>query len=99
MNTSVAGSVLPADVDEAESTRLIDRWIVPDPHRPGADEVVVREYGVPVYALVAYYLGAGQDVERAAHDCHLSAETVQAAVAYYRRHRTAIEGRIAADAA
>jgi uncharacterized protein (DUF433 family) len=96
---STTSGARPGDVSDSESDLLVVRWIEPHPHRPGSAEVVIRDSKIPVYALVAYYLGSGEDVERVARDYRVPVEAAQAALAYYRRHRAVIEDRIAANAA
>ena len=78
------------------SEDLIERWIEPSPYRPCADEARLREYGVAVWALVGYFQAVG-DLHRVAEDYDLPVEAVQAALAYFERHRPAIAARIAAN--
>lgn len=78
---------------------LIVRYIEPNPHKPGADEVRLIGYGVSVWALIAYLRAAGGDLQRAATAYALPIEAVGAAVAYYEQHRAIIDTRIAANAA
>jgi uncharacterized protein (DUF433 family) len=78
--------------------RLIARWIEPSPYLPGVDEARIRETGVPVWALIGYLPAVGDDPARVAHDYELPVEAVQAALAYYRKHRPAIDARLAQNA-
>lgn len=78
---------------------LIERWIEPNPHRPGRDEARLRDYGVSIWALVGYWEAVGRDLARVAHDYRLPEEAVRAALAYYRRSRAVIDARIEANAA
>ena len=77
---------------------LIERYIGPNPHRPGVEHAV-EEGGVSVWALVAHWRRVGENVRQVAADYDLPTEAVKAALAYYRRHAAAIEARIAANAA
>jgi uncharacterized protein (DUF433 family) len=81
------------------ATELIDRYIVPNPHIPGEDEVRIIGYGVPVWALIGHFKAVNQDRALVAHDYALPLEAVDAALAYYQRHRAVIDARIAANAA
>uniref|UniRef100_A0A7C3APJ3 DUF433 domain-containing protein n=1 Tax=Thermorudis sp. TaxID=1969470 RepID=A0A7C3APJ3_9BACT len=75
----------------------IERWIEPDPYRPGAQDARVREYGVAVWALIGHLQAVGGNLQRVAADYELPLEAVQAAVAYYQHHREVISARIAAN--
>jgi len=78
----------------------IARWIALDPLRPWPAEARIRDFGVPVWALIGHYRYAtGHDVERVATDYELPLEAVEAALAYYGRHQAEIDARLAANAA
>lgn len=83
----------------AEEDALIREYVEENPYHPGPADVRLRWAAVPVWALVNYWRAAEGDPERVARDYHLSAEAVQAALAYYRRHEAVIAARIAANAA
>ncbi len=76
---------------------LIARYIEQDPHRPGLDRARLKEYAVPVWALIGYLHTPGADVERVAADYDVPLEAAQAALAYYRRHQAPIDAWIAAN--
>ena len=78
---------------------LIEKWIEPNPNRPGAFDVRLKEYCVPVWALVGFFRGMDGDISRVATAYDLPLEAVQAAVAYYERHTEIIDARIAANLA
>lgn len=78
---------------------LIAQYIVPDPHKPQVEEARVNEHGVSVWAIIGHLDGEGGDIARTAHDYGISAEAVKAARAYYRRHKCAIDTRLAANVA
>jgi uncharacterized protein (DUF433 family) len=82
----------------ADEEKLIAKWIEPNPHRPGADEVRIKDYGMSVWAIVGY-LDAGTDEELAAiaRGFRVPIEVVRAAVAYYRRHKDVLDNRLAAN--
>lgn len=77
---------------------LIEKYIVEDPHRPGAAGARVVEYDVPVWALIGYLRAAKGDVWRVATDYGISVDAVRAAEAYYQRHRAALDARLTANA-
>ena len=79
--------------------RLIDAFITLDPALPGVEEARVVGYGVPVWALVAHWQATGGNPDEVARDYGLPREAVDAAFAYYRRHKDALGVRIAANAA
>ena len=74
---------------------LIERYIEQDAARLGANGARLRDYGVSVWALIAYLQAAGGNIERVAADYHLPREAMEAALAYYRQHRAIVDGRIA----
>ena len=78
---------------------LIDRWIEPDRLRPGADEARLRQHGMHVWALVGHYQAIGGDAAQVARDYRLPVEAVEAALAYYQKHKCLIDARLAANAA
>jgi uncharacterized protein (DUF433 family) len=73
---------------------LIDKYIEPNRDRPGAAEARVVKYGVPVWALVGHLEAVHGDVAQVAHDYRLPLESVEAALAYYRRHKILIDDRL-----
>jgi uncharacterized protein (DUF433 family) len=78
---------------------MIQFYIEPNPWRPGVEEARLAKLGVPVWALVAHFHALADDAEQVARDYDLRPEALQAALAYYRRNKAAIEARIAANAA
>ena len=70
-----------------------------DPSKPGVADARTVEGGVPVWALIGHYLATGQDAAVVAKSYRLSLNTVQAALAYYQRHRAVIDARLEANAA
>ncbi len=76
---------------------LIARHIEANPNRPGADEVRLAERKVSVWAIIGDYLAADGDIEQVVKDYAVSREAVEAALAYYRRHKTIIDNRLAAN--
>lgn len=82
---------------------LIARYIEPNPHKSGVAEVwVVGAEGhvVPIWAIIGHYLLAvNQDADQVAFNYDMPREAIDAALAYYRRHKCAIDARIEANAA
>ena len=76
---------------------LITRYIELDPHRPELARARLKEYAVPVWALIGYLRTPGADLERVAADYEVPLAAVQAALAYYRRHPAPIDAWIAAN--
>jgi uncharacterized protein (DUF433 family) len=76
---------------------LIEEDIQQTPHKRGPADVRLRDYCVPLWTLIGYWKAAQGDVERVAADYEVPAIAVEAAVAYYKRIKAVIEGRIAAN--
>jgi uncharacterized protein (DUF433 family) len=77
-----------------EHSALIEREIESDPRRPGPANARLRRSGVPVWAIVGYYLEVAQGDEPAvARAYDVSPEAVRAAVQFYDRHRAEIDAR------
>jgi uncharacterized protein (DUF433 family) len=78
---------------------LIATYIEQNADRPGLDEARLIGFGIPVWAIVGYYFGVGEQPGRVARDYEVPEEAVAAALAYYRRNRVLIDARLAANAA
>ncbi len=83
------------------ATMSNDAWIAeyiePNPHYPGIDEARLKSYGVAVWALIAYLPAVDGDLARVATGYDVPRAAVEAAYAYYQRHRALIDARIAAN--
>ena len=77
---------------------LIARYIEPNPYHPSLDAARVRQYGVSVWSIIAHLHVVGDDVTQVAAVYGLPSEAVEAAMAYYRRHKDLIDARIVANA-
>jgi uncharacterized protein (DUF433 family) len=77
---------------------LIARYIEPNPYHSSLDAARVRQYGVSVWSIIAHLHAVGDDVTQVAADYDLPSEAVEAAMAYYRRHRDLIDARIVTNA-
>jgi uncharacterized protein (DUF433 family) len=76
-----------------------EEWIEPNPQRPGAADMRLKEYGVPVWALIGHLEVVNGDITLVARDYDIPGEAVDAALAYYNRHKAVIDARIAANSA
>jgi uncharacterized protein (DUF433 family) len=86
-------------VSGEQDQELADRWIEPHPWKQGAAEARLRDSKIPVWAIVGYLRMVDGDAERTARDYRIPGEAVAAVLAYYRRHREAIDARLAANLA
>lgn len=77
---------------------LITHWIERDPRRPGPSEARLVGCGVAVWALVGALPIVGGDIAELAEAYEVPREAVEAALAYYRQHRAAIDARLTLNA-
>jgi hypothetical protein len=77
---------------------LIAEYIRQDPHRPGPANVRLRDSWYPVWAVIGDLFTTDGDIGQTAAAYELPAEEMAAAVAYFRRHRAVIEGRLSENA-
>jgi uncharacterized protein (DUF433 family) len=82
-------------LSDRESEALIARHIGPHPMNPGLDEYWLADPGVSVWAVVGAYKVEEGNADEVAAAYHLSREHVDAALAYYARHRDLIDNRLA----
>jgi uncharacterized protein (DUF433 family) len=78
---------------------LIARYVELDPERPSKANARLKVSHVPVWALAGYSGTVGGDVDRIAEDYDLPREEVEAALAFYERHKVIIDDRLAANRA
>jgi uncharacterized protein (DUF433 family) len=76
---------------------LIPTYIEENPYQPGVADARLKEYGVPVWALIGFWELAKRDVAEVASAYELPEEAVHAAIGYYNEHRCEIDERIAAN--
>jgi uncharacterized protein (DUF433 family) len=85
---------------EQEAEALLRRWIAPAPRRrDDPAEARIRDFGVPVWALIGHHLATGAGARQIADDYDLPLEAALAALRYYRSHAGAIHARLAENAA
>ena len=83
--------------DDGRGRALIARWIEQNPHLPGVADARIRDYGVPVWALVGQVRVVGGGPAQVAADYQIPEDAVEAALAYYAQHKAVIDDRIAAN--
>lgn len=89
----------PNAADEAAGeAALIERHVRLDPHGPAPADTRLVDSGVNIWALVAYRDANLAGLDAIAPAFGTSPEAIRAAFAFYRRHRDAIDGRVAANA-
>ncbi|HLZ73084.1 MAG TPA: hypothetical protein VKV26_24535 [Dehalococcoidia bacterium] len=83
----------------AAATRLIGRWLEPNPHKPGAAEWRIRFTGLPVWRIVGQLAveACGDDpaAYRAIIDGDVSRELIERVATYYDVAAEAIEAALA----
>jgi hypothetical protein len=94
------------------TTPLVPRYIAPDPVHPGEANVIVQPEGVSVWAVIGSMQAASPSNDRpgyfdrfigdsvireTAADYGIPEDAVRAAVAYYYRHKAAIDTQIDAN--
>ena len=84
---------------QATDDELIARWIEPDPHYPAPDRARIADHAVSVTAVITQLRLAHGDRAAAARAYELPSEAIDAALAYYHRHRAVIDARITLNVA
>jgi len=73
----------------------IERYIEPHPSKPGISYArLTTDRHVPVWALIGHLDVVDGDVDQVAHDYGIPREAVDAALAYYKRHKASIDARL-----
>lgn len=78
-----------------EEEELIRRHVIQEGDRGGRAEAWLADSRVSIWALVGYLSGVDSDLEQLAADYNLTEDAVQAAMAFYRRHKCLIDARVA----
>ena len=76
---------------------LIAQYIEPDPRRSGEENARLKANGTSVWAIIGYLEGVKGNIRQAAEDYDLPEPAIEAAKAYYLRHKTVIDARRAAN--
>ncbi len=89
------------ELADPEVDALIARYIEPYPGDPRIGEYRLREEarGYPVWSLIGSLAPDGSNVEQVARDYQIPREAVEAARAFYARHKQALDDRLAANRA
>ncbi len=83
---------------QQEQTRqLVARWIEPHPSKGSAAEARLKDSKIAVWAIIGQLRAEGRDVPRVAEDYEIPVEAVEAALAYYDRHRAVIDDRLSTN--
>jgi hypothetical protein len=92
-----------ADRNSAREVELLTRWLEPDPDSASKAAYRIAGYGVQVWALAGYLRDERGPtrayLSEAAQAFRVPREAVEAALAFYRRHRAVIDDRFDASAA
>jgi uncharacterized protein (DUF433 family) len=70
-----------------------------DGYAAGVADARLREYGVPVWALIGHLRAVDGDVDRVAQDYVIPLDAVRAALAYYERYKPYIDARLLLNSA
>ena len=81
----------------ADKSDLTVQYIEANPYRPGVEDAVLTESGIPVWALIGAMTLAHSTPDDVAADYEIPLAAVHAALAYYEHHTTLIDARIAAN--
>jgi uncharacterized protein (DUF433 family) len=76
---------------------LIGRYVELNPHKPWLAEARLIGSAISVWALVGALPAVDGDLDKLAAAYDLPREAVDAAMAFYRRHRCLIDARLAAN--
>jgi uncharacterized protein (DUF433 family) len=76
---------------------LIAKYIERDPNKPGKSNAVISGYWYHIWVIIGDYLSNGCNTTETATGFHLPLEAVEAALAYYRKHKDAIDMRLDAN--
>ncbi len=77
---------------------LINTYIEPNPNKQRIAEAWIVKYAVPVWALIGHLPAVHGSIDQTAADCELPRGAVEAACAYYRRHKAVIDARLGGNA-
>jgi uncharacterized protein (DUF433 family) len=81
-------------VADRETDALIAQHIGPHPANPGLDEYWLVDPGVPVWAIIGASRAEHGNADEVAAAYHISRAEVDAALAFYDRHRALIDNRL-----
>lgn len=81
-------------IDTARIDTLIDKYIEPHPAKPGFSNSRVNVRGVPVWALIGWLADDYSNAKQVAKDYAIPYEAMEAAIAFYERHKAVIDARL-----
>lgn len=81
-------------VTPEEESDLIERYIDVGPSSHSENDAVLRDSGVPIWAIVGYMPAVGGSLDQAAEDYEVPLDAVIASMYYYWRNKTAIDRHI-----
>lgn len=71
----------------------------PDPHQSGFGEYRLKDRGVPIWAIIGSLTETADNIDEVAAAYAIPRDAVLAALAFYERHKAAIDARLAQNAA
>lgn len=80
-----------------ETATLIEHWIDANPAGRGVANARLRQFGVPVWALIGDLPLVGSDPGQLATLHAVPPAAVEAALAFYAQHRAEVDARLAAN--
>ncbi len=80
-----------ATTEIRDASALIAKYIEPHPAKPGRAFARVKEYGVPVWALIGFLAEDFGDADQVARDYAIPREAMDAAIAYYQQNKAYID--------
>jgi len=80
-----------ATTDATRVDALIAKYIEPHPAKPGRAYARVREYGVPVWALIGFLTEDFSNADQVARDYGIPHDAMDAAIAYYQQNKSHID--------
>ncbi len=83
-----------ATTDATRVDALIAQYIEPHPAKPGLSNTRVNVRGVPVWALIGWLEDDYSNANQVARDYVIPYEEMEAAIAFYERHKAVIDARL-----
>lgn len=85
--------------DQELIKRYVDIGVDADGSPDGRADARIREYGIPVWALIGQWRALDRDTDQVARDYDVPREAVEAALAYYRSNKKFIDARLLLNSA
>jgi uncharacterized protein (DUF433 family) len=87
--------IMVRELTGSDDDALIAKYVSAHPSNIGIDEYWLTEAGIPVWAIVGSLQANRYNPDDVASLYHISRETVEAAWAFYLRHRAVFDNRLA----